>query len=221
MEMVLQKGPTICSWGWEKITPPPLHPATVYMYIHAYILYLSLLSKLWLPTCLKQTNSISVPRNLTVDHTNRVCRDDVICCFAQPQHDGLVKLSAYQSRDGFPCLGASTVAAVLHRLEGVVFTWQGSWPVQPRGRWVFLTQLWQIGGRSRASGATSQASSCVFEAVRLDWCWDAGDFSPPLSFSFIVITKYIPMMENCGFLLATWQLCLYLFFSFGVYFKFS
>lgn len=69
--MVLQKGPTICSWGWEKITPPPLHPATVYMYIHAYILYLSLLSKLWLPTCLKQTNSISVPRNLTVDHTNR------------------------------------------------------------------------------------------------------------------------------------------------------
>lgn len=35
-----------------------------------------------------------------------------------------------------------------------------------------------------------------------------------LRFSFIVITKYIPMMENYGFLLATWQLCLYLFFSF-------
>lgn len=92
------------------------------MYIHAYILYLSLLSKLWPPTCLKRTNSISALRNLTVDHTNRVCRDDVICCLAQPQQDGLVKLSAYQSCDGFPCLGASTMAAVLHRLEGVVFT---------------------------------------------------------------------------------------------------
>lgn len=39
-----------------------------------------------------------------------------------------------------------------------------------------------------------------------------------LSFSFIVITKYIPMMENYGFLLATWQLCLYLLFSFGCIF---
>lgn len=84
-----------------------------------------------------------------------------------------------------------------------------------QGMWVFLTQLWHIGGRSRASGATSQASSCVlFQAVRLDWHWEAGAFFPPLSFSFIVITKYIPMMENYGFLLATWQLRLYLFFSF-------
>lgn len=115
--------------GLGENQPPP----TVYMYIHAYILYLSLLTKMWLPTCLKRTNSISALRNLTVDHTNRVCIDDVICCLAQPQQDGLVKLSAYQSCDGFPCLGASTMAAVLHRLEGVVFTWQGSWPVQPRG----------------------------------------------------------------------------------------
>lgn len=36
----------------------------------------------------------------------------------------------------------------------------------------------------------------------------------PLSFSFIVITKYIPTLENYGFLLAIWQLCPYLFFSF-------
>lgn len=34
-----------------------------------------------------------------------------------------------------------------------------------------------------------------------------------LRFSFIVITKYIPMMENYGSLLAIWQLCLYLVLS--------
>lgn len=65
--------------------------------------------------------------------------------------------------------------------------------------------------RSKASG-----SGISFLVFRLsDW---EGDFKLffffPLSFSFIVITKYIPMMGNYGFLLAIWQLCLYLFFSF-------
>lgn len=78
--------------------------------------------------------------------------------------------------------------------------------------WEFSTQPWQTAvERSKASG-----SGISFLVFRLsDW---EGDFKLffffPLSFSFIVITKYIPMMGNYGFLLAIWQLCLYLFFSF-------
>lgn len=71
-------------------------------------------------------------------------------------------------------------------------------------------------GRREWKGARLQeASGTSFLVFRLsDWEGDVklGFFF--LSFSFIVITKYIPMMENYGFLLAIWQLRLYLFFSF-------
>ena len=70
--------------------------------------------------------------------------------------------------------------------------------------------------RSKARG--SLTSFLVFRPA--DWEGDLklGIFFF-LSFSFIVITKYIPMMENYGFSLAIWQLCLYLFFSFWCIFE--
>jgi hypothetical protein len=40
-----------------------------------------------------------------------------------------------------------------------------------------------------------------FQTVRLEGRVEVGNFFP-LGFSFIVITKYIPVMENYGFLLA-------------------
>lgn len=69
------------------------------------------------------------------------------------------------------------------------------------------------GGSAKEQGV--QEAALQFLVFRLsDWEGDVklGFFF--LSFSFIVITKYIPMMENYGFLLAIWQLCLYLFFRF-------
>lgn len=62
--------------------------------------------------------------------------------------------------------------------------------------------------RSKARG-----SLIIFVFRPADWegDWKLGIFYFFLSFSFIVITKYIPMMENYGFSLAIWQLCLYLF----------
>lgn len=71
---------------------------------------------------------------LTAGDLTRVCRDDVLCRLVQQWQEWLVELSTCQSLDGSLCLGASTVPAVLHGLEGAIFTFPGrELLAQPRG----------------------------------------------------------------------------------------
>lgn len=109
-----------------------------------------------------------------------------------------------------PELQPPTVPAVQHKLECVLLHLAKSAQLRTGNVGVLHPTLTDREGRNKAK----EVEPCFgFQTVSLEGWLSVGSL-PPSSFSFIVITKYTPMMENYGFLLAIWQLCLSCFFSF-------
>lgn len=141
---------------------------SVCAYVYTYILYLPLLSKLCLPTCLKRTFPFQLWENW--QWTTPVRCVEMMSFVAVLSNSKLCLLNwahtshwmAYPDWGPVPLQLFPAAARYLHLAES---SWcsPGDVAVRP-----------QMGGRSRASGTTSPASCCVLQAVRLDECLEAG-----------------------------------------------